>query len=215
MKFPKVLLALPILGVAAFGMWLHNISTPSTLPSNAVHVGNHVVLLPSNVKFELGAKPHQAQKVSLLDELTNELAPQDADATQFAGATYTATPGANINLQLASPQASAAYVACNMAISPVCRVYVNAAISTFAIYNGTDGVNYTVELVQDNTGHSVAVPTAGGTPAGISTQVAGWDVGTAPINAAVAAPTQAAGAIITWQMFYDSTTGAFIVYSVN
>lgn len=217
MKFPKVLLAVPVAGLLLFGMWLHDISTPRPLPKNAVYAGNKVIMLPKNVKVELGAKPHQAKKVSLLDELINELGPVDANATNFPanGATYTATPGANINLQLASPQASAAYVACNMAISPVCRIFVNATISTLAVYNGVDGVDYTIEIVQDGSGHTVAVPTAGGTPAGIATQVAGWAVAQAPIAAAVTAPTFQAGSIVTWKMFYDSTNGTFIVYSIN
>ncbi len=179
----------------------------------------HSIVLPKNVKFDLGAKPpvKKAERISMLDRLGDLLVPP-ADATSFnnaGSATATVTPGANVNLVFASPQSSAAYVACNFAIAPTCRIYANAAISTLALYNGVDGAYYTVEIVQDATGRAVAVPTSGGTPAAITTQVAGWAVGQAPINAPVTAPTQQPGAIITWRMFYDSTAGSFIVYSIN
>lgn len=224
MKFPRIALVVPAfaLGLLALVGW--------ALIPHTYNKGNKYMLtptrslyIPSNVEFRIGPKPltvlqrkARGEHVTL-SYLEDLLGPEDADATSFGagGATYTVTPGANINLQLASPQASAAYVACNFALSPTCRVYVNAAISTLALYNGTDGTNYTVELVQDGTGHSIAVPTAGGTPASITTQVAGWGAAQAPIAAAITAPTQQAGAVITWQMIYDSTVGMFVVYSIN
>jgi hypothetical protein len=224
MRFPRTALIVPAMALGLIGLVVWAVVPHNYVPGNFYRVGNKGgFIIPSNVRFQIGPKPltvlqkKSLQKLSLTDEIgkLSDLLVPPADATQFLGATNTVTPGANINLQLATPQASAAYVKCDFSISPFCRIYANAAISTLALFNGTDGGQYVVEIVQDNTGRSVAVPTAGGTPANITTQVAGWDVGTAPINAAVAAPTQQAGAIITWNMIYDSSAGAFIVYSVN
>lgn len=222
-NFPFTALIIPAIAAVLIVAVTFISHDPQGVVGKTMHVGDSSIRLPKNFVMDIGGQHQRPALRAKIEKLLKEggktalnlIEPDDANATQFLGATNTVTPGANINLQLATPQASAAYVACNMALSPICRIYVNAAISTLAIYNGVDGADYTVEIVQDNSGHSVAVPTAGGTPAGITTQVAGWDVGTAPINAAVAAPTQQAGAIITWKMIYDSTAGAFIVYSVN
>lgn len=217
----KIALIFPamVLGLVGLIMWA---VIPGNSVSSTIYAANQPLRIPNNVKFQLGPKPltelqKKAHKqVSWLQRLDDIIEPPaDATAPGFISPTVAITPGSNINLQLASPQASAAYVACNFALGPICRIYVNATISTLAFYNGVDGADYTVEIIQNGTGFTVAVPTQAGTPAGISTQVNGWAVGGAPLASPMALPTAQAGAITTWKMIYDSSVGSFIVYSVN